>query len=169
MRRDHPHSSRQRYRVFVDDYRHRQLDEKLDAEHGKPAEQQATDVAPRKALGLARFRGGKGRQYLREYFRWLRPHRSAVAGVFVLALTAAGLQMIEPLFMRFIIDRVLLNNTLDASARLARLNMAGALFVTVIIPSGAYAPCDTLQVRITSATSATLFGTPVENTRVEAA
>ena len=133
MRRDHPHSSRQRYRVFVDDYRHRQLDEKLDAEHGKPAEQQATDVAPRKALGLARFRGGKGRQYLREYFRWLRPHRSAVAGVFVLALTAAGLQMIEPLFMRFIIDRVLLNNTLDASARLARLNMAGALFVTVII------------------------------------
>ena len=40
---------------------------------------------------------------------------------------------------------------------------------TVIIPSGSYAPGDTLQVRITSATSATLFGTPVENTRVEAA
>ena len=134
MKRDHPHSSRQRYRVFVDDYRHRRLDEKLDgAEHGKPAAQQASAIAPRKALGITRFRGGKGRQYLREYFRWLRPYRAAVAGVFVLALTAAGLQMIEPLFMRFIIDRVLLNNTLDASARLTRHNMAGALFVTVII------------------------------------
>ena len=32
-----------------------------------------------------------------------------MASVFVLALLVAGLQMIEPLFMRFIIDRVLLN------------------------------------------------------------
>jgi tRNA-2-methylthio-N6-dimethylallyladenosine synthase len=40
---------------------------------------------------------------------------------------------------------------------------------TVIIPRGAYTPGETLRVRIDSATSATLFGTPVENTRVEAA
>jgi ATP-binding cassette, subfamily B, bacterial len=41
--------------------------------------------------------------------------------------------MIEPLFMRFIIDRVLLNQTLDTAARLSRLNAAGALFVAVIV------------------------------------
>ena len=134
MKRAQPHSSRQRYRVFVDDYRHRRLDDKLDgADHGKPAEPQPVEVTPRRALGLARLSGGKRRQYVREYFRWLRPYRSAVAGVFVLALIGAGLQMIEPLFMRFIIDRVLLNNALDASSRLVRLNMAGALFVTVIL------------------------------------
>ncbi|MDT8323920.1 MAG: tRNA (N6-isopentenyl adenosine(37)-C2)-methylthiotransferase MiaB [Bacteroidota bacterium] len=40
---------------------------------------------------------------------------------------------------------------------------------TVIVPRADYAPGQTLQVRITSATSATLFGTPVENTRMEAA
>jgi len=43
--------------------------------------------------------------------------------------------MIEPLFMRFIIDRVLLNPSLDSAARLVRLNFAGALFVTVIVGS----------------------------------
>ena len=34
------------------------------------------------------------------------------------ALVAAGLQMVEPLFMRFIVDRVLLNQALDRAARL---------------------------------------------------
>jgi ATP-binding cassette, subfamily B, bacterial len=43
--------------------------------------------------------------------------------------------MVEPLFMRFIIDRVLLNQSLDSAARLVRLNFAGALFVTVIVGS----------------------------------
>jgi ATP-binding cassette, subfamily B, bacterial len=135
--RDHLHSSRQRYRVFVDDYRHRRLDEQIDgadgAAVGNSADGQREAVERRPALGLARFRTGKRREYVREYLRWLRPHRTALAGVFVLALIAAGLQMIEPLFMRFIIDRVLLNAELDSASRLSQLNMAGALFVTVII------------------------------------
>ncbi|HEV8385641.1 MAG TPA: ABC transporter ATP-binding protein, partial [Candidatus Acidoferrales bacterium] len=78
-------------------------------------------------------RRGKRREYIREYLRWLWPHRFAVAGLFVLALTGAGLQMIEPLFMRFIIDRVLLATGLDAATRLSRLNFAGALFLGLII------------------------------------
>ena len=69
--------------------------------------------------------GGKRREYLREYLRWLWPHRYGVAALFGLALIGTGLQMIEPLFMRFIIDRVLLNTTLDTAARLTRLNLAG--------------------------------------------
>ena len=55
--------------------------------------------------------------------------------MFVLALIAAGLQMIEPLFMRYIIDRVLLNQALDTAARLTRLNVAGGLFLAVIVVS----------------------------------
>ncbi len=46
--------------------------------------------------------------YVRAYLRWLRPHRFAIGAVFTLALMRAGLEMIEPLFMRFIIDHVLL-------------------------------------------------------------
>jgi ATP-binding cassette subfamily B protein/subfamily B ATP-binding cassette protein MsbA len=70
-----------------------------------------------------------------EYLRWLWPHRFAVAAVFGLALLAAGLQMVEPLFMRFIVDRVLLNQALDPAGRLTRLHAAGAAFLAVIVVS----------------------------------
>jgi ATP-binding cassette subfamily B protein/subfamily B ATP-binding cassette protein MsbA len=67
--------------------------------------------------------------------RWLKPHRLSVATVFGLALVTAGLQMVEPLFMRFIIDGVLLNTALDAGSRLSRLNLAGAGFLTLVVLS----------------------------------
>jgi ATP-binding cassette subfamily B protein/subfamily B ATP-binding cassette protein MsbA len=140
----HRRSSRHRYRGFVEDYKARRLDERADeTANGKPHngshlaprdeastdEQELDDVSSRGARGLRR------RQYLREYLRWLWPHRYAVAGVFFLALLTAGLQMIEPLFMRFIIDRVLLNPDLDSAERLPLLNIAGGAFLTVIIVS----------------------------------
>jgi len=67
--------------------------------------------------------------------RWLRPYRYPLAGVFALALLVAGLEMIEPLFMRHIIDRILLNAGLDPTSRLVRLNLTGAAFVLVILLS----------------------------------
>jgi ATP-binding cassette subfamily B protein/subfamily B ATP-binding cassette protein MsbA len=55
--------------------------------------------------------------------------------VFVLALIGAGLQMIEPLFMRYIIDSVLLDEAIDTATRLNRLHLAGIIFLTVVIVS----------------------------------
>jgi ATP-binding cassette subfamily B protein/subfamily B ATP-binding cassette protein MsbA len=107
-------SSQQRYRLFVDDYRNGRVDEE------KPKEPKLPN---------------KRREYLREYVRWLKPHRFGIGVVFALALAAAGLSMIEPLFMRYIIDRVLLIRDLDARARLLRLNTAGALFLALIAVS----------------------------------
>ena len=122
-----PHTSRQRYRQFVDDYRHRRLDALTDAARlGKAPEEVSEAAASRK---------GKRRQFVREYLRWLYPHRFRVALVFLLAVTAAGIQLVEPLFMRHIIDRVLLNPDLDASGRLTRLNLVGGTFLAVIILS----------------------------------
>ena len=43
--------------------------------------------------------------------------------------------MAEPLFMRYIIDRVLLNEELTPASRLARLHSVGALFLIVIVLS----------------------------------
>ncbi len=106
-----PRSSRQRYLSFVEDYRKRRLDD--------PAGQKS----------------GKAREYIGEYLRWLRPHRYAAAALLALALTGAGLQMVEPLFMRYIVDRVLLKAGLDAATRLSRLNLAGTLFVALIVLS----------------------------------
>jgi ATP-binding cassette subfamily B protein/subfamily B ATP-binding cassette protein MsbA len=110
-----PRSSQRRYRVFVEDYRHHRVDEE---------QPQPTPASP-----------PKRRQYLREYVRWLKPHAPAIALVFVLALAAAGLSMVEPLFMRYIVDRVLLNREIDDDARFSRLNAAGALFLALVFVS----------------------------------
>jgi ATP-binding cassette subfamily B protein/subfamily B ATP-binding cassette protein MsbA len=56
-----------------------------------------------------------------------------VAGFVALALAVAGLQMVEPLFMRHIVDQVLLAPGLSRPARVARLNAAGALFLAVVV------------------------------------
>jgi ATP-binding cassette, subfamily B, bacterial len=117
-------SSRDRYRDFIQDYKHGRLDQSP----GETAAQSDRPAPPAPS-------SGKRREYLREYSRWLWPHRYAVAALFALALTVAGLQMVEPLFMRFIIDRVLLNTSLDTASRLSRLNLAGVLFVAVVIAS----------------------------------
>src|SRR5215211_5724499 len=136
MSSEQPRSSRQRYRGFVDDYKARRLDdatEARDAQRRLDDSAKAADVAT--ATGLGGLRSGKRREYLREYLRWLRPHRYAVGWVFVLALVAAGLEMLMPLFTRFIIDRILLNAGLDLSTRLARLQLAGATFLLVVLIS----------------------------------
>src|SRR5689334_7518182 len=119
--RTHPRPSRQRYQEFVRKYKERRLDD--DAAPGKDG------PAPPRADRAKR------REYLRDYARWLWPHRFKIAGFFVLALIAAGLEMIEPLFMRFIVDRVLLNDALGRAERLSRLHLAGSVFVGVIVLS----------------------------------
>ena len=119
----HARSSRKRYRGFVQRYGERRLDDP--AETGKDSSASESQRLPR----------GKRREYLRDYLRWLWPHRYSVGTVFVLALLVAALEMIEPLFMRFIIDRVLLSTGLDPATRLARLHVAGAVFVGVILLS----------------------------------
>ncbi|HSA57782.1 MAG TPA: ABC transporter ATP-binding protein [Gemmatimonadaceae bacterium] len=128
------HSSRQRYRQFVDDYRRRRLDDSASAaSNGATAGDAPGPVESSPAPTRGRILRGRQRDYARAYLHWLSPHRYAVGLVFALALVAAALQMIEPLFMRFIIDGVLLNSQLDDASRLARLNLAGATFLGVII------------------------------------
>ena len=118
-----PRSSRERYRQFVQDYKQRRLDDSVET---------GADGVPSEARRPAQ---GARREYLRDYVRWLWPHRYAAGALFLIALVVAGLQMIEPLFMRFIIDRVLLNAGLDTTSRLTRLHLAGAAFLGVVILS----------------------------------
>ena len=135
-RKEHARSSRERYRHFVQDYKHRRLDDSEETdENQKQRDDSARAGEDASATKSKRERRSKRRQYVREYLRWLRPHRYAVGALFVLALLVAGLEMVEPLFMRFIIDKVLLNSGLDTASRLTRLHLAGALFVGVIVVS----------------------------------
>jgi ATP-binding cassette, subfamily B, bacterial len=131
IRQDHARTSRGRYRQFVEDYKHRRLD---DLEEGKGNGTKPPDPkTPESKPESKREKRTRQRKYMREYLRWLRPHRYAVGMLFVLALLAAGLEMIEPLFMRYIIDRVLLQTGLDNATRLQRLHLAGGLFVAAVV------------------------------------
>ena len=113
-------SSRQNYRRFQDRYRQRRLED--------PAPGEATYTPDERS----RPDRGRRREYMRDYLGWLKPHRAAIAVLFLLALVTAGLQMIEPLFMRYIVDDVLLDEALTADTRLRMLNLAGAAFLVVI-------------------------------------
>jgi len=137
-----PNTSRERYGEFVEDYRHHRLDEKADAQSLLTAT--GADAAARTGAPSAVPTGapsgvrppkpkGRRREFLREYVRWLKPHRYAVAWFVVLALAVAGLQMIEPLFMRYIVDHVLLVKDLDTARRLTLLNFAGTVFLVAIV------------------------------------
>ena len=124
-------SSRRRYLDFRDRYRTKRLDEAGDT----PSDGDGTTRDESAGTPKAR------RAHLRAYVRWLKPHRGAVIWFFLLALVAAGLQMVEPLFMRYIIDRVLLNAALDSAGRVSRIHAAGAAFLAVVLLSnllGAY-------------------------------
>src|SRR5262245_30239150 len=110
-----PRSSRQRYGRFVQDYRAGRIDEVLEAADKPPsADGRATPAA---TPTTKPERKTKRRAYFREYIRWLWPYRFGVGFLFFLALIRAGMEMIEPLFMRRIIDGVLLNRTLDAAGK----------------------------------------------------
>ena len=131
-----PRSSRQRYLSFVEDYRNRRLDDAPEAgDNRQPSEDPAkggAESAVPESPGKPR---AKRRAYLREYLRWLWPHRYATGVLFFLALLGAVLQMVEPLFMRHIVDQVLLKAGLAPAERLARLNLTGALFFALIVVS----------------------------------
>lgn len=131
-----PSPSRARYQDFRRDYRQGRVEETSD-HGGPPKAADARDGVGDALHGVLKGPPSKRREYVREYMRWLWPHRVALTIVFLLALVAASLQMVEPLFIRFIIDRVLLNTTLDAAARLIRLNTAGVLYLLMIVANSA--------------------------------
>jgi ATP-binding cassette subfamily B protein len=144
-----PLSSRERYRAFVEDYRQRRLDDST--ESGTPPRDDKS-AAGEAAATKKRKPAAERRKYIRDYLRWLRPHRWAVALVFLLALVAGALQMVEPLFMRFIIDHVLLNKALDAVGRLARLHVAGVTFLVVILVSNSFGALKDYRQRLLNVT-----------------
>jgi len=123
-------SSRASYREFAERYKRRRLDESDQPPDAAPAQAGAAERGA--APARPRLLEGRRREYLRDYLRWLKPHRYAIGFMFLLALATAGLQMIEPLFMRFIIDRVLLNDALAAAERFRSLNLVGMAFLGVI-------------------------------------
>ncbi len=115
-------SSRQRFSEFRQAYRERRTGE-LAAVDRRNADQRRKS-AP-----------GERKRYLRLYLQWLLPYRTTAGMLLVLALTVAALDMAQPLFMRHIIDNILLKEGLTTAERMASLHWIGVAFLTVIILS----------------------------------
>jgi ATP-binding cassette subfamily B protein/subfamily B ATP-binding cassette protein MsbA len=132
MKTEPTRSSRQRYRRFVADYKLRRLDAIADEADGRKSAEETPESKTIKGVAPG-GKKAKRRAYLREYIRWLWPHRWSVGGLFLFALVVAVLEIIEPLFMQFIVDSVLLNSELDGRTRLQWLHLAGGTFLLVVV------------------------------------
>lgn len=131
-------SSRARYKEFVRQYAAgtlgEQLEKKRDGESTGATADVVEPVAGKRSTWRTRLLEGKRGDYLRDYLRWLAPHRKRLMAVCVLALLSAGAQSVEPLFMRYIVDRVLLASQ-PLPDKLFRLNAAGAAFLLLVLLS----------------------------------
>lgn len=142
-------SSRQRYLSFVADHRHEALNNALGGGTLKDVDSKArqgpADSEP------SQKSSGKQSEHFHKYMRWLWPYRYQAATFFVLALLSSGLQMVEPLFMRHIVDHVLLKHGLKPVIRLMRINLFGTLFFLLVAASGLLGALRDYQQRLLNA------------------
>lgn len=113
-------SSRSRFQKFRQAYREGRVHELSSRDRGE--KRRPKDKSQR-------------RRYLRMYLKWLRPHRGTVVVLGAMALVIAVLDMAQPLFMRHIIDDVLLDGGLSTADKMTRLHLTGAVFLGVILLS----------------------------------
>lgn len=111
-------TSRQRYETFRKAYKEGRTDELSVSES-----QEKSKPAPK----------AERRQHMRQYLHWLRPYLAPMLVVLLLAGINAGVESMPPLFMRFVVDHVLLAKDLDSTTRFGLLNLVGAVFLCVII------------------------------------
>jgi len=77
------------------------------------------------------------KHYLRQYRKWLWPHRSRLLTILVLALLSVGAGMVLPLATQYIIDKVLPNPAIDSAAKLRRLALVcGGMFALLLFVQG---------------------------------
>ena len=73
------------------------------------------------------------KHYLRSYVTWLWRFWPTVVLLIILSLLVAGLELVHPLFLKYILDSVLLDDGLTLSAKIVRLNKAGLFFLGIIL------------------------------------
>jgi ATP-binding cassette, subfamily B, bacterial len=133
-------TSRKRYSDFLDKFRRNEIGQEIPEGEGvahsssirvgvpEPEFSRPTDS---ELLDKKRKRG----KYLRLYLNELWPHWPSVTLLVVLSLTIAGLELAQPLFFRYIIDHLLLNDSMAASQRFFTLNWIGGIALMIVVVS----------------------------------
>jgi ATP-binding cassette subfamily B protein/subfamily B ATP-binding cassette protein MsbA len=121
-----PNTSKSRFSEFLAKFKSGQLKKERDEEGAdkKPKPEGELDKKAKKQ---------KRRSYLRLYIQRLWPHWKMVAVLASLAVFVSILEIIQPLFARYIFDDVLLAEGLTASERIWKLNAVGLIFLGLVI------------------------------------
>lgn len=118
----HGHTSKGRFAKFLDKFKRGDLKSEF--------EDDSQDDFKPEDIGKSDKRK-KQRGYLRLYIRRLWPHWRLVALLIFLAILVSVLEIIQPLFARYIFDDVLLSD-LDEKDKFQQLNMIGGLFLGLV-------------------------------------
>ncbi|MEN1682000.1 MAG: ABC transporter ATP-binding protein [Planctomycetota bacterium] len=124
-------TSRSRFAKFREEYASKEYSAKIDRrlrEEDDKSGKDPADLPPDEARD-------RRRRYLRLYTGWLWPHRFAIALMMGLAIAVAALEVAQPLFTRYIVDQVLLNEGLDRAGRMFLLHTAGLALLAVVVLS----------------------------------
>ncbi|MDG1875218.1 MAG: ABC transporter ATP-binding protein, partial [Mariniblastus sp.] len=121
-----PKTSKGRFGEFVGKLKSGQLG---NDRHSK-SEQEANSKGRKKRKDPEAKRRQRG--YLRLYIKQLWPHWRMVAVLGVLAVSVSVLELVQPLFARYIIDQILLAD-LEATSRFVKLNLVGGIFLGVVV------------------------------------
>lgn len=121
-----PQTSKSRFAEFVDKFKSGQLKRERDEDGSESDDDSKPDEDKSKKKQLRR-------NYLKIYIRRLWPHWKMVAVLAALAILVSVLEIIQPLFARYIFDDVLLAENLTTSERIWKLNVVGAIFLGLVI------------------------------------
>ena len=132
-------NSRSRFQQFVEKFNSGKLKRETDDSESSPEPTEDTggksngvEDEPSRSEGDGKpARKAKRRNYVKLYIRQLWPHWRMVSSLVVLAIVVSVLEIIQPLFVRYIFDDVLLADS-DADERLWHLNLAGLAFIGVV-------------------------------------
>ena len=116
-------TSKERFAEFRDKYN------KGEFRHESDDQKNDDDNKPKK---LSSEQKQKRRSYLRLYIRKLWPHWKLVTVLTFLALVVSALDLVQPLFARHIIDKVLLADG-TTSEKIWNLNLVGGLYLIVVV------------------------------------
>ena len=124
-------TSKQRFHDFLERFKSGYYSQGPDSQDDSNSEDGPENKSNKK---LQPEQKAKRRGYLRLYIRQLWPHRKMVALLLGLALVVSVLELIQPLFLRHIIDNVLLTDASTAQ-KVQTLHIIALIYLGVVVVS----------------------------------
>ncbi len=120
-------TSKSRFAEFLEKFKSGQLKKERDEEGEDQEEKKAESKLDKSEKKKIR------RGYLKIYIRRLWPHWKMVAVLATLAVLVSVLEIVQPLFARYIFDDVLLAQELTAAEKIWKLNVVGVIFLGLVV------------------------------------